>query len=261
MGSWSEACGFSGMEIGEGEVAYCLLMKQHNGSLNDGAFHHYVPVTTLLRGTYNDYGYLNVEEDEGVLAVFNEQAQLNLKNGDNFSADHLVGKAGIHRWWMHGAAFDFMPTIRPDFPYASTTDDEGKYKSVPIENVGEAQGVFFENAKRRIDRLIELDRENEGADSAVLKAIGRMRMAEVFGYRASPLDRDKLIEEMIAGAGQPRLDAYRRITTLGWALGELRKPLAPCESTGPQHGGEEASLQFANFLIEAQEARATRWLS
>lgn len=27
MGSWSEACGFSGMEIGEGEVAYCLLME------------------------------------------------------------------------------------------------------------------------------------------------------------------------------------------------------------------------------------------
>ena len=64
MGSWSESCGFSGIEIGEGEVAYCLLMndKKH-GSLNDGGFMHYRPTTTLIRGTYNDYGQLTINEE------------------------------------------------------------------------------------------------------------------------------------------------------------------------------------------------------
>jgi hypothetical protein len=91
----------------------------------------------------------------------------------------------------------------------------------------------------------------------------RMSMSDIFGYREGKmLDRERLIEELITGgmdAIQPRLDAYRRITTLGSALGELRKVLCRCESIGPQHGGADASRQFGQFLLDAQAERKKRW--
>lgn len=265
MGSWSEACGFSGMEIGEGEVAYVMLMKQHNGSLNDGAFHHYTPTTTLVRGTYNDYGYLNVEEDESILAIFNQQADLNLKNGDDFSLSHLDGRPNVHRWWIHGSAFDFMPTIVPDFPYASTTDEEGKYKSVKISNIGEAQDVFYQKVAADLQKALEKARalaskSDPEKSEGLADLLFEMSMNRTFGYRTPAFDPARLTKEILAGTDPaPRLAAARRISTLGWAMGELRKALAPCESTGPQHGGAEASVQFANFLIKTQAERGKRW--
>lgn len=259
MGSWSEACGFSGMEIGEGEVAYCLLMKQRNGDLNDGAFHHYAPVTTLLRGTYNDYGYLHVEDDEAMLAIFNEQAQLELKNGDDFSLSMLDGRADIHRWWIHGRAVDFLPTIAPDFPYGRGFDDEGKYKSVPVKNIGEAQDIFYAGVRRQLD----IARDKLAESGSMIDAafvVAKYSVGQLWGYRPVAISPTKLMDDLKEGRDvQPRLDAAQRISTLGYAMGELRKALAPCESAGPQHGGAEASVQFANFLIDAQAERAKRW--
>jgi hypothetical protein len=257
MGSWSEACGFSGMEIGEGEVAYVMLIAPNKrGSLNDGSFNHYAPQTTLIRGTYNDYGYLRVEDDEQILKIFNEQAKLDLKNGDDFSMDHMNGKEA-DRWWMHGAAYDFMSSIKQDFPYATDSDEDGKYRLTKANTIGEAQDVWFASVGRRLEAVTTKWAEEE---DAILKAMSYMRMTDIFGYdRSVPLNRDKLIDEVVAGTAQSRLDAYRRVTTLGAALFELRKVLCKCESIGPQHGGAEASIQFGKFLLEAQKVRAARW--
>jgi hypothetical protein len=158
---------------------------------------------------------------------------------------------------MHGRAFEFLPKIVPDFPYASSTDDDGDYKSVKIKNVGEAQDVFWQGASAAILKGYEKAKAL-AATSAMETAkeladiMFEMSMNRTFGYRMPALDYSRLTTETLAGIDPtPRLDAARRISTLGWAMGELRKALAPCESTGPQHGGAEASVQFANFLIES----------
>jgi hypothetical protein len=258
MGSWSESCGFSGLEIGEGDVAYCLLMNDKaHGSLNDGAFQHWSPTTTLIRGTYNDYGYLRIEDDDGVLALFNKQASLELKNGDNFSLDMLDGRPE-RRWWIHGAAFDFLPSIEPEFPYARDPNSK-EYKSIKIANIGEAANLHLtalRNAVTRSREKIEADRAKfghagESLDLLVELAIER-NLRDILGYRDNPgLTQEDFQEVIESGADiEPHLESYRRPFLLGYAMGELRRNLGPSEG-GPQHGGHVALRQFGNFIIGA----------
>lgn len=262
MGSWSEACGFSGLEIADGEVAYVMLMdKTKHGSLNDGAYQHWSPTTTLLRGTYNDYGQLLVEEDEAILEIFNERSGLALKNGDNFSLSDLDGKP-VDRWWMHGSMFDFMGTIKQDFPYVWT----GEKEHVRVKNVGEAADVKFDHIVQAVEKAVEKAKELrerlKDGELAIELALNQMEVREaLFGYTSTPaLGRDRLYERIAAGEDfKPQLDAYKRVWILSYAMGELRKVLHPCESAGPQHGGEIALDQFALHLRRTIRERKKRW--
>jgi hypothetical protein len=255
MGSWSEACGFSGMEIGEGDVAYCCLISDNpRGSLNDGSFRHFAPTTTLVRGTYNDYGYLHIEEDEALLALFNQQAQLELKNGDDFSLDHLNGRTE-DRWWIHGRAFDFMPTITPEFPYSYDREDN---KCVKIANIGEAADRHIQTirdyvvqARKDMDEIKKMDDPERRAIMTEIKIFG-MNLSNVLGYGNKPgLNREAFTNAVKNGDDiEPYLTSYRRVFILGYALGELRRNLARNESIGPQWGGHVALRQFGNFLVE-----------
>lgn len=268
MGSWSESCGFSGIEIGEREVAYVMLIDKCRGSLNDGAFIHYAPTTTLLRGTYNDYGYLRVEDSEEVLAVFNQQSGLALKNGDDFSLEDLNGKSE-RRWWMHGGMFDFMPTIKQDFPYFSTR--RGGYKSVKVKNIGDcANGRIKELQEAHDEGRQSFAKDMEafkghGDSDALIEAVltmSRHSLRELFGYGSDVGGYHALFQQALKDNVENidgLLEAYRRTYLVGYALIELRKTLAPNESCGPQHGGEEASCQFARSILAIQKQRKTRW--
>ena len=269
MGSWSESCGFSGIEIGCGEVAYVMLMDNCKGDLNDGAFIHYSPTTTLLRGTYDDYGYLKVDEDEAVLAVFNKQSGLSLKNGDDFSLDDLDGRTE-RRWWMHGGMFDFMPTIKQDFPYYGMR--RGGYKSVKVKNIGHAADMHVNEVRQTYEELRAsiADRMKTFKDSddpeqvmAMALLLSDRGLTDIFGYGRR---RAGGYREMIQEAAKANLDniegileAHRRTFLVGYALSELRRTLAPNESCGPQHGGEQASCQFARAILATQKQRKKRW--
>jgi len=270
MGSWSESCGFSGIEIGCGEVAYVMLMDKCTGSLNDGAFIHYSPVTTLLRGRYNDYGYLTVDEDEAVLAVFNKQSGLSLMNGDDFSLDDLDGRT-VRRWWMHGSMFDFMPTIKQDFPYYGSMRG-GTYKSTKVKNIGQSADMHIAEAKQTFEELRasiaeKMETYKDSGDKEQLMDIALLLsergLTDLFGYGRR---RTGGYREMIQEAAKANLDnidgileAHRRTFLVGFALIELRKTLAPNESCGPQHGGEQASVQFARAILKTQRERKKRW--
>lgn len=266
MGSWSESCGFSGLEIGEGDVAYvCLIGKSKYGSLNDGALRYYAPTTTLLRGKYNDYGYLRVEDDEAVLALFNAQSGLELKNGEDFSIDHMTGEAmsGLDRWWIHGDAFDFMGSIVPDFPYARDPNSES-YKSIKIKDIAAATNLHLESVRKAAiaarDKIADVRKrfpdEGDGVKILVELALTGTKMRDVLGYRDTPgLEREAFQKAIENGDDlEPHLESYRRPFMLSYALFELRRNLALNESCGPQHGGHRALRQFGRFLVKACNA-------
>jgi hypothetical protein len=268
MGSWSESCGFSGLEIGDGEVAYVLLMSNSkHGSLNDGAFINYSPVTTLVRGTYNDYGYLKVEEDEKVLAIFNDQAKLELKNGDDFSLDMLDGRADVRRWWIHGSMFDALPSLKPEFPYFSSR--LGGYTSVKIKNIGESADKRIAEIRTayqagRIEfaqRVAKLTGTESVELIEAISCLSKFSLRELFGYGERDGYGARFQEALKANVEdvEDLIEAYRRTYVLGYSLTELRKTLAPNESCGPQHGGEVALDQFAVALRRILRERKKRW--
>lgn len=270
MGSWSEACGFSGMEIAGGETAYIMLLGKPKYGSGHRAGAYFEPFTTLIRGKYNDYGYLTIDDDQTVLDVFNSQAGLDLKIGDDFSIDHMEGRSEHHRYWVHGLAVDWMPEIKQDFPYFSQR--LGGYKSTKVKNIGESTVMRLDEIRRaheimRVKYAAAVKRHEANPDDRadaleLAMLVSDHSFREVFGYSEDTLDYSTRFQKS-ATAGEENIDglieAYRRNWLIEYAAQELRKRFVPTESAGPQHGGEIASRQFARFLLKAQTERAKRW--
>ena len=136
MGSWSESCGLSGIEIGEGEYAYVAFLGAPKYKGEFGAESNWDLKTPMIRGFYNDYGYLHVEDDEAILAIFNELSGLSLKNGDDFEDrdDHAV--EGRQRFWVREDVHKSLDALKQDFPvYGSSAG--GAYKQTTVKNIGQ----------------------------------------------------------------------------------------------------------------------------
>ena len=262
MGSWSENCGLSGMEIGCGEEAYVGLLGAPKYS-GHGAAGLYVPRSTFIRGTYDDYGYLLLDDDPAVLAVFNDQTGLKLENGEQFSLDHLDG-IEASRLWLHGKTMDFLSTIEPEFPYVGGIGPDGKYESIKVASIGESAAHHLANIRVALaeleeqrKRFTEIELPTELAFAFRVSRLYDLFNSEVggrIGYRTA------FAEAITAGKSVDGLiEAYRRGFVVEYGFGELRRQMVPSESVGPQHGGHVASLQFAKFLIDAQATRSERW--
>lgn len=267
MGSWSESCGFSGIEIGEGEAALvAFLGKPKYAEFN--AETHYELRTPLIRGTYNDYGYLTVAEDEGVLALFNHLSGLSLKNGDDFSGcgEHFV--KGLDRYWIRQDVFDTLGALKQDFPYFY---DRAAQKSVKVKDIGAYTDKHLDVVRGAVAQATEARAKwEELADSLkdlpsgerfrLIKSAGGLHFREAFGYGHSGLDWFSLFNEPPEGITSDALiEAYRRHFLLTYAAVELRKKFVPSEKGGPQHGGEQASCQFARSILAIQKERKKRW--
>jgi hypothetical protein len=263
MGSWSESCGFSGLEIGEQEPAYVMLLRGPTYENSHGPFDLFMPHTTLLKGTYNDYGYLSVEDDPEVLAVFNEQTGLSLEQGDDFSLDMLeqleTRKLGDNysRFWIHGSIFDRLGELKPEFPYVFIDGD-----SVKVTSISEALDLIGKEEVDNLNKLVEdiarikadPDGDNDRTmELALLLADARLNRSSsrmMAGYSTICQERIKAGQDF-AGV----LTAKRRVSVLSYAASELRKKIYPSEGIGPQHCGHIASVQFANIVLETQEQR------
>lgn len=264
MGSWSESCGFSGLEIGEGEEAYVMVLKGPTFSYDHSPFDLFVPVSPLIKGTYNDYGYLTIEDDDAVLATFNKQTGLNLQQGDDFDRDHIEGmtskKLGdnFFRYWIHGSIFDRLGELCPEFPYVY---QEGG--SVKIKNINEAVDEIIGRQLREI-KVISEDIANAKKDSEGDANSRAMNIALLLMRSRLSSSSDRLMEvyntmlqdSIVAGEDHAGiLTAKRRLSLLQMAAYELRKKIVPSEGSGPQHNGEVASTMFSNIILETQEAR------
>lgn len=265
MGSWSESCGFSGIEIGEGESALVAFLGKPKYAEFNGET-HFEFRTPLTRGTYNDYGYLTVAEDEGILALFNHLTGLSLKNGDDFNGcDHAVSE--LQRYWIRQDVFDALPALQQEFPYVYRRETKG---SVKVKNIGAAAEIHIADLKKACAEIeairekwsgIQLSEEDTPERRMELALLLSERpITEVLGYRLGGINWCELFNKPPEGVSfDDLIEAYRRYYIIGYAACELRKKFVPSERGGPQHNGEIASVQFAKSIIAIQKERKKRW--
>lgn len=239
MGSWSEGCNLSGIEIAEGEYAYTMFISPHKGDLNDGASMYYYPATTLIRGMYNDYGQLLIEDNEDAIYLFNEASGLNLKNGNNFK--HNYEDRTFFRWWIREDIFKCLEKIQLDHPYFYLPDNT----SVKVKTLGEGRDLWADSMFKLID-AIDLEKDDS------MRLFHKYLFLSNFGFREKAINLDKLMEKDRVKA---RLKGHRDVSIISHALYELRKVFAPSESVGIQHGGEANSIYLAKSIISIQRDR------
>lgn len=265
MGSWSESCGFSGLEIAEQETCYVMLLEGPKHYDSHGPYNAFAPLTTLLKGTYDDYGYLAVDDDEEVLKLFNLQSGLTLANGDEFALDMLDGRE-VSRFWIHGSVFDRLGEIEQEFPYYFENG-----QSIKVKNLGEtlerADAEKLKKFNECAATLATLKKEAEEDDSEQAHYHRDLRMELAImrldnsssSFSMLPVmkfyntHREKLLTE--GGDTKAFFEAQRRNILLEWAANELRKKIVPSEGSGPQHSGETASVQFAQMILDIQKVR------
>lgn len=266
MGSWSESCGFSGIEIGDGEKALVGLLGKPKYQ-DFGGETHFQFKSPLILGEYNDYGYLKVADDEGVIALFNKMTGLELKNGDDFSGrdEHFV--AGMQRYWIREDVFNTLPELKQEFPYSYRKDLR---KSVKVKNIGEAAdlhiGDLAKAASMRTAKFKEwsdMKFEKEISDEQRLelaRSLFDLSLTDVLGYQAKGIIWVSVLSDLPDNIPvNSAIEAYRRYFILTYAADELRKKFAPSEKGGPQHSGEIASCQFARSILKIQAERRKRW--
>ena len=268
MGSWSESCGFSGLEIGEGEEAYVMVLKGPTFSYDHSPFDLFVPVSPLIKGTYGDYGDLTIEDDDAILAVFNKQTGLDLKQGDDFDRDHIENmtskKLGdnFFRFWIHGSIFDRLGELRQEFPYVYQEGGSVKVKDIN-EAIDQMEGRQLREIKSLAEDLANAKKDSEGDANSQAMTIAMLLMSARLERHSDHLMEgyNSMIQDAIV-AGEDYtgiLAAKRRLSLLRMAAYELRKKIVPSEGIGPQHSGEVASTMFSKIVLETQEQRRGRY--
>lgn len=268
MGSWSESCGFSGIEIGEGEEAFVAFLgtaKYRGESFGGSTF--FEMRSPLLKGTYNDYGYLNVQDDEGVVALFNHMTGLSLQNGEDFQDRDAHAIEGLNRYWIRRDVFDSLLSLKPDFPYHYSRKTN---KSIKFKKIGDGIELFDKEFQAALIEQEEIKKVWEqvmavGYDKVpneVRQLLHSRPLNELIGHSDTAINWFDLFapEAPIAGVTtEDVMTVYRRHRILRYAASELRKKFVPSERGGPQHGGEEASCQFARAILKIQKERKSRW--
>lgn len=258
MGSWSESCGFSGLEIGCGEIAYvCLLRKPRY--FDHGPVSYFEPVTTFIRGTYNDYGYLEIADDQGVLDIFNKQAGLDLKQGEDFDIDHVPSEA--YRYWVHGSVMHALSDLKPDYAshYDQATKTMVKYKTIG-DGIELHLSEVIQHYSKELPRFQE--RMQRDLHDRLEHALLMSNFGEIFGYGDRQPNYVLLLQDAMQSGVEditPIIETYRRNLLVRVAASELRKKFVPSEGVGPQHGGETASIAFAKSIVKIQAERKKRW--
>jgi hypothetical protein len=251
MGSWSESCGFSGLEIAHGDPALVMLLEQK--PQESGPYNLYGPRTTLIRGTYNDYGSLEIDDLPEITEIFNKQSGLTLTQGIDFDTDMLNGLE-LDRFWIHGEIFDRLILLKKDFPYTWISG-----QSVKVSTIGESIDLHgFENLKSFKQAVAEIQVDGNDDLSAVLRQLRRLTgRGFAGGYDTLSQFYQQAYDDLADKAGDSTalFEAKRRNDVLASAAGELRKKIVPSEGVGPQHAGHIASVQFAKFILEIQDLR------
>ncbi len=85
MGCWYETCGFSGLPIENGDPVYYMVIRKTERSVDPSEIYYpfdlWTPVSILAKGTYDDYGGVNMEKlQEDFLRESLKIADISLKN-------------------------------------------------------------------------------------------------------------------------------------------------------------------------------------
>lgn len=228
------SCGLSGLEVSERKPAYVAILQKKGYS-------EWGIVIPPIRGRYDDYGYLRVDETELELARL-----FGVVMDDNHVWEPLDQPSYDENketlpFWMDATAFEALGGLVRDYAEkkdGTVADDLDHYITTKIE-----PGV----AKA-------LDMRTKYADlDATLNDFWTFELSSVFGYGEDILIAAKDKVKAIIEADQPLdtfMEGFRRCYLLECGSMELRKPLIGQNGAhGPQHGGERALVGFYETIL------------
>lgn len=233
MGCWSERCALTGLEIANNQVVYVACISEQTDD-----FYGQSLATPPVKGTYDDYGGIDLLEDVELLG---------LKYGQNWRPDEEDQKPSVAKnltlrpIFIHAEIFDKIPELRPEFDYTTAS-----------------VGRSVESEIAKLTALVELfkDWENAGEEKDKLLYATQLALRQSLGYPEQWEGADEILDDILdAGKdAEEFLDLYRRVLLLKCAERELRQPLVSSR-VGPQHGGEMALRQKTTWVQEILDAK------
>lgn len=217
MGCWSESCGLSGLEIRNGDDIYLATLKPSKYYPQSYDF-----VMPPLKGTYDDYGGIDLTEDYPF-------GPFNLKIGDNYSPGLLDARDG---YIVAASVFEFLPSLELEFSYGDRP-----------KTVGEANQRLQKRLEKYFSTSID-ERNYFGSDGLYNLISG--------GEGADFLNPLLLLEEY----GAVFIPFFCRARMLRHAAAELRKSIYPSSCNAPQHNGEQALIPFYKHILGVAERAA-----
>lgn len=259
MGSWSESCGVSGIEIAEGDEAYVCRVAKTQRVEEFGPFYHYVLASPLVKGVYRDYGGLELTDTPEMCSLLSKT----LNKEEPLTVGSEWEDYG-ERFWVRADVFDnVLPSLERDFGYVYDPD---RKESVPSKTIASQTewwagqiALAIAEAKEKYDSYKAFAEQVKEKDhETVLKAakmLAEHAMMSRLSYSKSPL-KNLLSQAIRDGQSTDAIvEAELREYRLYGAMFELRKMLVPSERVGPQHGGLFASLAFHEACVSIEKNR------
>ena len=245
VGSWSESCALSGMEISEQDDCYVVLMRPHPYT-----HHQWVIAVPPIKGRYDDYGSIQVLDPESYRALFKVPEHWTPRDGLQHEEEEEEEKEHA-ALWIHATAMDTLSDLVRDYSETkngTVNDDFVSHLRSAEKKVSEAMEKRARMASLEVDPVL----------AKLLNKVWRDELEQVYREDGVFPDMFNFVDQAIRhGRDLDDLnEAYRRCFVLVVGASELRKALHPSNyRIGPQHGGEKALLQFYEKVLEFTRAR------
>lgn len=255
MGCWSESCALSGMEISDGDTVYVALVIP---SRSYGHSYNWILKTPPVKGTYDDYGGVNLTED----------TPNGPKSGENWRPDNEIQGATAQQGlpvYFDAELFEYLENLENEFPYHWTR--KGNVMVSNVNTIGMRRDLHVQDIRDAINETLENKKKYEELSNGPAKGFSIVYERPLHEVFVSSEDRGVLdgAENFILDrieSGQTDFEEflkfYGRAYVLTCAQHELRKQIVP-GTYGPQHGGADALLQFSKEVSRLTEIHKYRW--
>lgn len=252
MGSFNESCGFSGLPIVSDTPVRMMAIRRvpKDNDMTHDAFCLFEPVSYLVRGKYNDYGWIEFEDGEED-RFFNSLKSMGINpvmRDNNGSGVELP--SGVFLWFMLEEAFQLAGQIVIEYL------DEKEFKYIPISETLEpafkAWREFRDVHRSHLTKVVAQAATQDDYDEAFRMEDAAKRH---LGSKAYSL-RTKLTiaardARNVEASEQALIDVFdlERVNT---GLYEIRRPLAP-NLSGGQGYNDDAQKLLAAFVARQKD--------
>ncbi len=257
MGSWSESCGISGLEVAEQQDCYIVLLKKAGtSSEGHGPASIWEPYIPMLRGTYNDYGRYILNDDQDYLDLATKIARLRNKEFEDLIKGEELDQSEFSDN-DHGVML-VLGEIFDNFANLPVCDE----RSYLHNTVGVGTEKYLSELSDKVNEF-----KTRAAEMAALMP-NRVEFSDMYWYNVeSSLGRDALSkslsaiykDDIKAGTSLPYEEVIRRKMNLGYGSMLLRTRFVPSIHCGPQHGGARAVNVMSQVIQKISDERIKEW--